>query len=66
VPAIPVQVPAGRILVKEINGAKGAVVVDADRSGLVVTPAGPDGAIPSVMVEGTPLRGPVLQGPAAG
>jgi hypothetical protein len=65
-PAIAVQVPAGRILVKEINGAKGAVVVDADRSGLVVTPAGPDGAIPSVMVEGTPLRGPVLQGPAAG
>ena len=65
-PAIPVQIPAGRIVVKEINGAKGGVVVDGDRRGLVVTPAGPDGAIPSVMVDGTPLRGPVLEGPAAG
>jgi len=65
-PAIPVKIGAGRIMMKQINGAKGAVVVDGDRPGLVVAPAGGDGAIPSVMVDGTPLTGPVLQGPAAG
>jgi hypothetical protein len=65
-PAIPVKIPAGRVVVKEINGAKGGVLVEGDHRGLVVTPAGAGVAVPSVMVDGTPLRGPVVQGPAAG
>jgi hypothetical protein len=61
----PVRVPAGRVVVKQLDGAKGGVVIDGDHGNLVVSP-GADGAVPSVMVDGTSLPGPVLEGPAAG
>ena len=65
-PGTDVPVPAGRIVVKEIKGAKGGLLVDGHAEGLVVVPLGTGAAYPAAMVNGTQLTGPVQPGPAAG
>ncbi|HKE97804.1 MAG TPA: DUF5719 family protein [Actinomycetes bacterium] len=68
-PAMPVQVPPGRVVVKApppAVAAAGGLLVRADHTGIVAAPVGLGQALPGQVLAGLSLPGPVTAGPAAG